>query len=1693
VTNVLRSILAVGRMPLPARRAGTIQFWTLIFLSLLLHGVGVVKAQTSSAQLSGLVIDSSGARLAGVRVVIVNSNTRVTRESITNDSGGYNFSSLLPGGYDVSASKDGFTTAKEVGITLNVGDVRSVDLTLAVGQASQTVTITASAQLVNTDNSEVAQVIDEKQVLDIPLNGRSFEQLVMLGEGAYSIGGGASSGFRPQLGNSDLGIAGGRYNSVSYLIDGMTNRDVGFGAPILFPSVEALQEFKEQTGTYSAQYGGSAQQVNINFKTGTDRLHGSVYDFVRNEALNARGFLVGARVPELRWNQFGFSAGGPVYIPKLYNGLGKTFFFANYEGLRQTANSTGYVLVPDPTQLTGVFSTTIIDPQTGNPFPNNTIPSDRISQFAKTYNKFFLSPNTNSPNGNYFGQVANPIESNQQNYRVDENINSTNSLFFRYSWSSYNGTSGGLNATGNSGQTIYNAQVRAYQGAWTKTISHSILNEFRFGYIHTINDNDAPLIDQADFNALGIQGGYSDISQYELPNVLFSGNGLSGGGTGINSPTLDRTGIWDGSDSLIINKGSHTFNIGFGYRKWTRMSGKGANLGMISFNGETSGNPLADYLLGLPQNITFPQPTPLAPSAGKLAFSFPQFSLGPYVEDQWKVTPRFSITTGLRYDFYSISRAESGGWAWLDPTVPGGGLCIGTKKLEQLGISNDLEHYCGSRTPNGAPKLDFAPRIGLAYQPAQSGRTAIRAGYGIFFDTPEENDDVNIGNIYPFFENGSYTTVPGVSQVDLATPFPVITTFAPITTDQMGFVFSAPKKRPTYSSQWSLGVEHELSLGTKISATYVGSHTVHLQTRVELGQPTYYDPNNPTPFTAREPWPNFGLSFFGQSYEPNANYIPELRWNQFGFSAGGPVYIPKLYNGLGKTFFFANYEGLRQTANSTGYVLVPDPTQLTGVFSTTIIDPQTGNPFPNNTIPSDRISQFAKTYNKFFLSPNTNSPNGNYFGQVANPIESNQQNYRVDENINSTNSLFFRYSWSSYNGTSGGLNATGNSGQTIYNAQVRAYQGAWTKTISHSILNEFRFGYIHTINDNDAPLIDQADFNALGIQGGYSDISQYELPNVLFSGNGLSGGGTGINSPTLDRTGIWDGSDSLIINKGSHTFNIGFGYRKWTRMSGKGANLGMISFNGETSGNPLADYLLGLPQNITFPQPTPLAPSAGKLAFSFPQFSLGPYVEDQWKVTPRFSITTGLRYDFYSISRAESGGWAWLDPTVPGGGLCIGTKKLEQLGISNDLEHYCGSRTPNGAPKLDFAPRIGLAYQPAQSGRTAIRAGYGIFFDTPEENDDVNIGNIYPFFENGSYTTVPGVSQVDLATPFPVITTFAPITTDQMGFVFSAPKKRPTYSSQWSLGVEHELSLGTKISATYVGSHTVHLQTRVELGQPTYYDPNNPTPFTAREPWPNFGLSFFGQSYEPNANYNAGTIKVQHNAKDLELLSSFTWSRSMDIRSGAFGVGNDGSAGGGAWAGPSDTYDLQRDYARSSFDINKRFVASFVYALPFGRGKRFLSTSSRLEDFVLGGWQVNGIGTIQSGLPYSIYGTDTDTLIGTNMQRADILHSPLPKGFHQTANEWFDTTAFAQPAPGIFGTSRRNILLDAHSNQWDLSLFKNFSIVESVKFQLRGEAFNALNRTNLGVPNTDVNSPTFGAISSAGAGRIMQVAGKIIW
>ena len=408
----------------------------------------------------------------------------------------------------------------------------------------------------------------------------------------------------------------------------------------------------------------------------------------------------------------------------------------------------------------------------------------------------------------------------------------------------------------------------------------------------------------------------------------------------------------------------------------------------------------------------------------------------------------------------------------------------------------------------------------------------------------------------------------------------------------------------------------------------------------------------------------------------------------------------------------------------------------------------------------------------------------------------------------------------------------------------------------------------------------------------------------------------------------------------------------------------------------------------------------------------------------------------------RTGCWPWLDPTVAGGGLCVGYSKWESLNIDSPLEHRCGNKTtPGSAPDKQFAPRVSFAWQPKGVGQTAVRGGFGIFYDTPEENDDVNIAAVYPFFENGQYITDPGVSQVDLAKPFPTITTLAPVTKSQLGFVFGAPVHQPSYSNQWSLALEREFGKGTIVTMSYLGSHSVHLPSRLLQNQATYYDPSHPTSAAERNPYPNFG-ELWGQTYAPSATYEAGTIKVRHQSKGLELLASFTWSKEMDEISAEFGVGSAGSDGGGGWAGVSDAYDIHRDYARGTIDINKRFVASFNYELPMGRGKQFLTNDNRFVDQVIGGWQVSGIVSIQDGLPYTIFAADTNGLIQTFSERANLVHSPYPSSFKKSTGEWFDTTAFAQPNPGLFGTSGRDILLSPHLNNWDLSLFKNFPIVE---------------------------------------------------
>jgi hypothetical protein len=820
--------------------------------------------------------------------------------------------------------------------------------------------------------------------------------------------------------------------------------------------------------------------------------------------------------------------------------------------------------------------------------------------------------------------------------------------------------------------------------------------------------------------------------------------------------------------------------------------------------------------------------------------------------------------------------------------------------------------------------------------------------------------------------------------------------------------------------------------------------------------------------------------------------IAKLRQNQFGYSLGGPVYIPKLYDGKNKSFFFANYEALRTRQDANGYVLVPNPNQLQGNFSsltTPILDPSTGLPFAGNLIPSSRISAFATEYRKYFLTPNTNAAQGNWFGDVSTPTNGDQQTYRFDQIFGPKDTVFFRYTTNLLHATTGGPNATGDSGQTTRRADVQNYQGSYTRTVKQNIVNQFQIGYIYADNASGAPLISAASLAALGIKGGFPSIPSPELPLVSFVGDGLTSGGTDLNYPTLDHTSIWDTSDSLNIVKGAHTLNFGFSYRNWVRTNGKGANLGDYGFNGYATGNPVADFLLGLPASVEIPQPTPLAQAASQVAFKYPQFSVGPYVEDSWKVNRQLTVTAGLRYDFYSLPREQNNRWWWLDPTVPGGGICFADKQVVAAGAGGDIGHYCGSTTPGSAQKSVFAPRVGMAFQPVAGGKTVIRSGWGIFYDTPEQGDDVNVSNIYPFFQNGGYQTGPGLTPISLSQPFPSVTSFSPVQPSQLGFVFSAPLyvKNPYYE-QWSFTVERQLASSTKLEVGYLGSEAHHLPTRIYLNQPYPYDPANPTSFVARQPYPNFG-DLFGQEYRGNSNYNALNVRLEHRSGDLTLLAVYTWSRSMDDRSAQFGLTGDANG----WSAPLDSRDMRLDYARSTFDVPQRFVGSFMYQIPVGKGKRIFNNMPRPVDLLAGNWQVNGIVTVQTGFPFTIEAADLDSEIGTFAQRANVSGNPLPSGLNQNIDHWFNTSVFSQPAIGRFGNTGRNILNGPGLTNVDLSLFKSIPVTERLKLQLRFESFNLFNHAQFQIPDNDVNSPTFGVIGSANPGRIIQLAGKIIW
>src|SRR5665213_2791680 len=550
----------------------------------------------------GTVTDSTGAIVSNAAVTVTNTATNSKVRITSSSSGDYQASSLNPGSYSVSAEMSGFQKSMTSSFTLAVDQKIRVNIMLKPGAVTETVQVMAQALTLDTDSSAIGQLVSQKQVAELPLNGRNFMQLLLLGAGAVTVGG--EQGTMRQGSGNAISINGARPESNNYTLDGLINTDTALVTPAVILSQDAIQEFKVESGSYPAEFGFSANQINLVSKSGTNKIHGTVFEFNRNNVFDASPFPTAADYqsgrntgnPKLRQNQFGFVADGPIYIPKLYDGRNKTFWMANYEGWRITNGIVEKASVPNPAVLAGDFSAEQlpaygteacntnqasnlnclpIDPVTGQPFPGNKIPMDRITSRlanAAVGAGFWGTPNAGAANAapgtvNFVKSVGLPLTTNQQTYRLDQTLGKFGLIFGRYTYSTYQ------NSSLNSASLVYGLETQ-YEKQKNWEISHTIsigtrsTNNFRFGYLDASAPQGATTPPDSFVTALGLNGIFQKFGPLQLTYPSIGLSQYAGTGGPGNAYTGSDQPAWEFADSYSWVKGRNTFGFGGDYRRW---------------------------------------------------------------------------------------------------------------------------------------------------------------------------------------------------------------------------------------------------------------------------------------------------------------------------------------------------------------------------------------------------------------------------------------------------------------------------------------------------------------------------------------------------------------------------------------------------------------------------------------------------------------------------------------------------------------------------------------------------------------------------------------------------------------------------------------------------------------------------------------------------------------------------------------------------------------------------------------------------------------------------------------------------------------------------------------------------------------------------------------------------------------------
>jgi hypothetical protein len=806
--------------------------------------VVAAMGQVDTGTITGTISDSQGARVGSATITFLEVATGVTTRTQTQSSGDFASPPLRPGDYKVTAEAQGFKTESRAGLTLRVQDRLRIDFTMSPGSVSENVEVNSELPEIQTETSSLGQVIMSRQITDLPLNGRDYTQLATLSTGVVrtSSGTNGNSGGSSTGGQNSFVANGTRGTLNNFLLDGIDNNSNDNGGLVLRTNVDAIQEFKLQTNGYSAEFGRSGGAVvNAIVKSGSNSFHGDVFEFFRNAALDARDYFEDPtqKKASFKQNQFGGTLGGPVIRNKL-------FVFGDYQATRIRNPLNWVSKVPLPAERTGDFSAPyepiIVDPNTGLPFPGNVIPTNRIDPISQAFMKLYPNPNQaveapNPPNvGNNF--IISPNESDtidQGDGRIDYVASEKDRVFLRYSQSGRTDLRPApLPGLANGGDSSTGIGYEDTQGAslgYTRTISTRSVNEIRIGFNHVHVRRGLPVGGTVlPAPELQVPGAPNDPRVNGL--TLFSpGGGYRRVGDPRFAPTLLGSQERQITDVFTLIRGGHTIKVG-GEIRWSQfnISQEAAPRGQFIFNGDFSGSPLADMLLGLPFTARI---------STVIGLHNRQHVPSLFVQDDWKVTPHLTLNLGLRYDYFSPTTEKDNRQANFD-------YATGTIVVAgQGGASASLVK---------GDKANFAPRVGFAWTPTSSGNTVIRGAYGIFFSGQEIRTAAPLQLAYnlPFFYEPTFISDGVTPVITVSQGFPSLD---PSQAIDPGVTSVDSRLHTPYYQTWNLAVQRSLPSAISLEIAYAGSKGTHLQGVIDPNQDRVPGPGDPQ---ARRPLPQYG-------------------------------------------------------------------------------------------------------------------------------------------------------------------------------------------------------------------------------------------------------------------------------------------------------------------------------------------------------------------------------------------------------------------------------------------------------------------------------------------------------------------------------------------------------------------------------------------------------------------------------------------------------------------------------------------------------------------------------------------------------------------------------------------------------------------------------------------------------------------